>query len=639
MRVRPYFIYAPEASISLPIYPRWCNIIILSARSTRKSEEVMDRVKFRSEIEDKYKWDLSAIYADDEAWEADFSSLVRQVPKLDRFAGKLNSADKILECLRLSDKMGMTYGELYVYARQRRDEDASAEKYCAMCDRADALGVKISEHSAFISPELTALDKEFLQGLIERAEFADYDYQLSEIIRRKEHTLSGAEEKLLAGVTLFSDGFHDAFNMFDSLDVKFRQVRADDGHMIEMSHGIYSKLLSSGSRQERKQAFESMFDAYGDMLHTLGQLYAGNVKKDWFFARARKYPDCLTRAMSGENVPREIYDNLIKSVHAGLRHLHAYMAWRAEKMGLKKLHMYDLHVPPQTDYDLSVSYEEACELVKKALSPLGEEYLSHIREAMENRWIDVYENKGKRTGAYSWGTYLSHPYVLLNYNGTAHDVFTIAHELGHSMHSYYSDRAQPYAKSQYEIFVAEVASTVNEVLLLKYMLKNSSSSQEREYLLTYYLDMFRTTLFRQTQFAEFEQKAHELAEKDLPVTCDKLSQIYLKLNKLYYGKSVISDKRIAWEWARIPHFYRSFYVYKYSTGLTSAVSIARGILAGDKVVTEGYKKFLSAGGSMPPAEILKLAGVDLTTSKPFDDAMKEMEDTLKMLIDGAENLR
>ena len=330
-------------------------------------------------------------------------------------------------------------------------------------------------------------------------------------------------------------------------------------------------------------------------------------------------------------VPRIVYDNLIKSVHGGLKYLHGYMGWRAEKMGLAKLHMYDLHVPVVSEYKLSVSYEEACEIVKKALAPLGEEYLSHIREAMENRWIDVYENKGKRTGAYSWGTYRSHPYVLLNYNGTAHDVFTIAHELGHSMHSYYSDKNQPSSKAQYEIFVAEVASTVNEVLLLKYMLEHSRDEQEREYLLTYYLDMFRTTLFRQTQFAEFEEKAHALAEKDMPVTCDALNEEYLKINKLYYGKNVVSDKQIAWEWARIPHFYRSFYVYKYATGLTSAVSIARGILSGGEKEKEGYMKFLSAGGSMPPVEILKLAGVDLTTEVPFENAMREMADTLGLL--------
>ena len=573
----------------------------------------MEQVKLRNQIEDKYKWDLTPMFASDEKWQEEFDALSAKLPMLDEYAGRLDCEENILACLKLSDELSASYGELYVYAYQRRDEDAGVAKYCAMCDKIDALGVKFGEKSAYITPELTALDGEFLLALSRKEEFADYDYQLCEIVRRKQHTLSAAEEKLLAGVGLFSDGFHDAFNMFDSLDVKFRPVRDEDGRRVEMSHGVYSKLLSSSDRKVRKAAFNSMFAAYGDMLHTVGQLYAGNVKKDWFFARARKYPDCLTRAMSGENVPRVVYDNLIKSVHGGLKYLHGYMGWRAEKMGLAKLHMYDLHVPVVSEYKLSVSYEEACEIVKKALAPLGEEYLSHIREAMENRWIDVYENKGKRTGAYSWGTYRSHPYVLLNYNGTAHDVFTIAHELGHSMHSYYSDKNQPSSKAQYEIFVAEVASTVNEVLLLKYMLEHSRDEQEREYLLTYYLDMFRTTLFRQTQFAEFEEKAHALAEKDMPVTCDALNEEYLKINKLYYGKNVVSDKQIAWEWARIPHFYRSFYVYKYATGLTSAVSIARGILSGGEKEKEGYMKFLSAGGSMPPVEILKLAGVDLTT--------------------------
>ena len=591
----------------------------------------MEQVKLRNQIEDKYKWDLTPMFASDEKWQEEFDALSAKLPMLDEYAGKLDCEENILACLKLSDELSASYGELYVYAYQRRDEDAGVAKYCAMCDKVDALGVKFGEKSAYITPELTALDGEFLLALSRKEEFADYDYQLCEIVRRKQHTLSAAEEKLLAGVGLFSDGFHDAFNMFDSLDVKFKPVRDEDGRRVEMSHGVYSKLLASSDRKVRKAAFNSMFAAYGDMLHTVGQLYAGNVKKDWFFARARKYPDCLTRAMSGENVPRIVYDNLIKSVHGGLKYLHGYMGWRAEKMGLAKLHMYDLHVPVVSEYKLSVSYEEACEIVKKALAPLGEEYLSHIREAMENRWIDVYENKGKRTGAYSWGTYRSHPYVLLNYNGTAHDVFTIAHELGHSMHSYYSDKNQPSSKAQYEIFVAEVASTVNEVLLLKYMLEHSGDEQEREYLLTYYLDMFRTTLFRQTQFAEFEEKAHALAEKDMPVTCDALNEEYLKINKLYYGKNVVSDKQIAWEWARIPHFYRSFYVYKYATGLTSAVSIARGILSGGEKEKEGYMKFLSAGGSMPPVEILKLAGVDLTTEVPFENAMREMADTLGLL--------
>ena len=591
----------------------------------------MEQVKLRNQIEDKYKWDLTPMFASDEKWQEEFDALSAKLPRLDEYAGRLDCEENILACLKLSDELSASYGELYVYAYQRRDEDAGVAKYCAMCDKVDALGVKLGEKSAYITPELTALDGEFLLALSRKEEFADYDYQLCEIVRRKQHTLSAAEEKLLAGVGLFSDGFHDAFNMFDSLDVKFKPVRDEDGRRVEMSHGVYSKLLASSDRKVRKAAFNSMFAAYGDMLHTVGQLYAGNVKKDWFFARARKYPDCLTRAMSGENVPRIVYDNLIKSVHGGLKYLHGYMGWRAEKMGFAKLHMYDLHVPVVSEYKLSVSYEEACEIVKKALAPLGEEYLSHIREAMENRWIDVYENKGKRTGAYSWGTYRSHPYVLLNYNGTAHDVFTIAHELGHSMHSYYSDKNQPSSKAQYEIFVAEVASTVNEVLLLKYMLEHSRDEQEREYLLTYYLDMFRTTLFRQTQFAEFEEKAHALAEKDMPVTCDALNEEYMKINKLYYGKNVVSDKQIAWEWARIPHFYRSFYVYKYATGLTSAVSIARGILSGGEKEKEGYMKFLSAGGSMPPVEILKLAGVDLTTEVPFENAMREMADTLGLL--------
>lgn len=588
----------------------------------------MKKVAKRSEISDEFKWDLSAIYKDDDAWESDFNALKARLPEIKKFDGKLDDEDNILACLQLSDTLSMTAGELYVYAKQRQDEDAGNEKYQAMCDRAEVLSVELSEEMSFISPQLAKLNNDFLLDLANKSEFSSYDYMLKEVVRGKEHTLSDAEEKIIAQTGLFSGGFHDAFNMFDSVDIKFKKVKDGDGESVAMSHGNYSVLLQSKDRKVRKAAFNSMFGAYKDMINTITQLYAGNIKKDLFYARVRKYPDCLSRAVDGENVLKDVYETLVKCVDLNVKQLHDYMAFRARKLGLKKLNMYDLHMPIFESGDEDIPYDKAKETVLSALSVMGKEYINVVNKAFNEKWIDVYENKGKRSGAYSWGTYNSHPYMLLNYNGTLHDVFTLAHEMGHSMHSYYSDKSQPFAKAQYEIFVAEVASTVNEVLLLKYLLRNTEDKEEKKYLLSYYLDMFRTTLFRQTMFAEFEVKAHALAESGKPVTKEELCSIYYDLNKKYYGESVISDDLIRYEWARIPHFYRSFYVYKYATGIISAVSIASSILdKGDKAVAQ-YKKFLRAGGSMPPVEILKLAGVDLTCDTPYNTAMREFSDTL-----------
>ncbi len=591
----------------------------------------MKEIKSRAAIAEEYKWDLSDIYADDACWEKEFKELDARISDISRYSGQLNREDKILECLKLSDELSMTLGELYVYARQRLDEDAACDKYQAMCDKAELIGVKLSEACSFISPQLALNDNGFLLSLAAKEKFSDYDYMLKEVVRGKEHTLSEAEEKIIAQAGLFSGGFHDAFNMFDNVDIKFSKVKDSDGESVAMSHGNYSMLLQSPDRGVRKAAFNSMFKAYEGMINTVTQLYAGNVKKDLFYAKVRKYPDCLTRAVDRENVPVQVYRTLVKSVSGNLGVLHDYMRYRADKLGYSKLHMYDLHVPVIAQSDKKVEYSEAKEIVLAALKPMGEDYLSVVRTAFSERWIDVYENKGKRSGAYSWGTYNSHPYMLLNYHPSMHDVFTLAHEMGHSMHSYYSDKAQPFAKAQYEIFVAEVASTVNEVLLLKYLLGKSEDKDEKRYLLSYYLDMFRTTLFRQTMFAQFEVEAHALAERGEPVTKEALCDIYYSLNKKYYGSAVVSDKLIRYEWARIPHFYRSFYVYKYSTGIISAVGIAASILDKGESAVEAYKRFLSAGGSMPPAEILKLAGVDLTSDEPYDIAMKEFKATLDAL--------
>ncbi|MDE6614318.1 MAG: oligoendopeptidase F [Clostridia bacterium] len=590
------------------------------------------KIANRNEIDDKYKWRLEDIVPSDEEWEKLFEETKKLGDGLDKFDGKLDKADSILECLKFDDEINQKLERLYVYAKMRKDEDCSREKYLAMVERINNLLVELSQKSAYIQPQLSSNSKEFLQDLASKKEFGDYSYSLTLMAKNKEHTLSTQEEVLMAKVGLFSGIFQETFGMFDNLDISFKPFKDSEGKKVELSHGVYSLMLQSQSRSDRKKAFESMFGAYRDMINTLASIYTGNVKKNLFYTQARKYDSCLDRATSSEDVPKSVYERLVKCIDGSLSSLHKYLRYRKKQLGYSSLHMYDLHLPIVDNASKGVEYEEAREIVKKALAPMGDEYGKLLDKAFNEGWIDVQENKGKRSGAYSWGCYGTHPYVLLNYQKTTHDIFTIAHELGHAMHSYYSNENQPYAKAEYKIFVAEVASTVNEVLLVRYMLKDAKGD-ERKYLLSYLLDMFRTTVFRQTQFAEFEYQAHKRAEEGEPLNAQTLSDIYYKLNEKYYKTAgVVNDELIKYEWARIPHFYNAFYVYKYATGLISALCIADDILSKGESAVSDYKKFLKAGGSMPPVEILKLAGVDLTDEKPYNQAMKIFDDTLEELI-------
>lgn len=590
------------------------------------------KIRNRSEIDDKYKWRLEDIIPSDEEWEKIFEQTKKLGEGLGKFDGKLNQPNSILECLKFDDIINQKLERLYVYAKMRKDEDCSREKYLAMVERINNLLVDLSQKSAYIQPQLASNSKEFLQDLASRKDFEDYSYSLTLMAKNKEHTLSTQEEVLMAKVGLFSGIFQEAFGMFDNLDITFKTFKDSEGAKVELSHGVYSLMLQSQSRSDRKKAFESMFGAYKDMINTIASIYTGNVKKNLFYTQARKYESCLDRALSSEDVPKSVYERLVKCIDNSLGSLHKYLRYRKKQLGYSFLHMYDLHVPIVQSASKGVEYEEACKIVKKALAPMGEEYGKLLDKAFNEGWIDAHENKGKRSGAYSWGCYGAHPYVLLNYQKTMHDIFTIAHELGHAMHSYYSNENQPYAKAEYKIFVAEVASTVNEVLLLRYMLKDAKGD-DKKYLLSYLLDMFRTTVFRQTQFAEFEYGAHKRAEEGKPLNAQTLSEMYYKLNEKYYKTAgVVNDELIKYEWARIPHFYNAFYVYKYATGLISAICIADDILSKGETAVKDYKKFLKAGGSMPPVEILKLAGVDLTSEKPYEHAMKIFDDTLEELI-------
>ena len=581
----------------------------------------------RCDYPENLKWKLEDIFPTDNDWEDCFSYFKKCVPELKEYKGKLSDKNLLFEFLEKREKAGFDYSRLYVYSHMRKDEDTANSFYQAMCDKIEAVGVEFSSSLSFMMPELVSFSDEVLQSLISDPKFKDYDVLFKEVLRSKKIILSDKEEKILADSSLFSDGAKQIFSMFDNADIKFDDVKMPDGKTMKMSHGVYSLLLQNENQGVRKDAFESMFSVYKNHENTLASVYATNCKKDWFYAKTRGFSSCEDYAMYLENVDRKVYDKLISSVEKGLNTLHEYMELRKRVLGLDVLNMYDLHVPIVENQDLKLDYEDAFKLVKEALSPLGKEYTDLLQTAHDFRWIDVPETKGKRSGAYSWGTYGVHPYVLLNYQKTTHDVFTIAHELGHALHSYFSNEAQPSQKADYEIFVAEIASTVNEVLLLKYLLKKADG-ELKKFLLSYYLDMFRTTLFRQTMFAEFEVKAHALVTQGEPVTASVLNEIYYNLNKKYYGGAVEHNKLIEVEWARIPHFYNSFYVYKYATGITSAVSIAKKVLDGN---TQGYFKFLSAGSSLSPLEILKLADVDMTESKPFDDAMLEFADCFGQL--------
>ena len=583
----------------------------------------------RSEIDKKYLWSLEDVYADDDAWEKDYKEAEKQVSFPLKYKGQLSDKKKLLEFLKASDELEIKLEKLYSYARMRLDQDSSDNHYAALADRGEALLIKYSSFGSFVNPELCAADESYIKSLLQDAAFADYDYMLKEVRRQKKHILSDKEERILAMAGEPFGSFRKTFEMIDNVDIKFRNVKNEKGETVKLTNGTYSYLLSCKDQNVRRAAFRSMFGAFKGLINTLAALYAGNVKKGNFYAKARGYKSALAAAMDGENVPAGVYDKLIKAVHGSLPAVHEYVSYRKNILGDQ--HMYDLYVPViEGAAEFKYGYEQAFDTVLKGLAPMGGEYVAMLKKAHDERWIDVEETEGKRGGAYMMGVYGVHPYVLLNHALTTHSVFTIAHELGHAMHSYYSQAAQPYIKSDYAIFVAEVASTVNEVMLLKYLVETTEDVPTKKYLLTYYLDMFRTTVYRQTMFAEFEKKAHDYDRQGKPLTPDTLNSIYYRLNKQYYGPGVKHDALIKYEWARIPHFYTAFYVYKYATGLISAVSIARGILQ-DKNNFAAYKKFLSAGGSDSPYEILKLAGVDLMTDAPYEAAAREFSETLAAL--------
>ena len=581
----------------------------------------------RDEVKIEYKWKLEDIFASDEEWEKEFARLEKGI-NFSCFAGKLNDADTLLKFFKADDEFSIAFEKLAVYASMKHDEDSSVAKYSAYDAKIYSLYTKYATEQAFFSPEMAKQSDEYLLSLIKDKRFADYNYVLKRIIEGKPHTVSEQEERLvsLAGEVFYN--FRETFSMIDNLEIPLPEIDYE-GKKVKLSHGLYSIILHGDDREKRREAYDKYYGAYNSLINTITAAYVGNVKSDIFYSRVYKYDSCLERALFAEDVDRSVYENLLHTVDNNLAVLHRYVSDRKKILGYDKLYFYDMYTPLVEGAELKLNYDDAYAYVVKGLEPLGKEYQALLKKGHDERWIDVEETDGKRSGAYSTGAYGVHPYVLLNYQPQLNDIFTIAHEMGHSLHTHFSGLNQPYAKSNYKIFVAEVASTVNEVLLLKYMLKNSTDEKFKKYLLNYYLDMIRATLFRQTMFAEFEYWAHDTAEKGEPLTKDGMCASYAEIGKKYYGSDIEHDYNISCEWARIPHFYTAFYVYKYATGIISAINIANRILTeGDKAVKD-YFRFLSGGSSTDPVSLLKLAGVDLSCDKPFNFAMKEFENTLK----------
>lgn len=583
-------------------------------------------LKNRAEMDPRFTWDLTPIYASDAAWEEDLKAAGRQVEGLAALPGTLGaSAESLKAGLDAVFAASERLERLMEYAFLRKAGDNGDAKSQEMEARCISLYTGFQAAVSFLNPEILAMDAEKLASCMSDERMADYRHMVEDICRARSHTLDAKSEKLLAMMGDAAQTPSNVFDMFESVDMTFPPVTGENGEELPLSHGSMSVYRESRSRKVRRDAFEKYSGAFGQFINTLAATYAGSVKFDCYYADVRGYESACEASLSGINVPVALYDNLVETIADGLPTMKRYLELRRKALGLDELHMYDLYVPIVDEVEFDMPYERACALVKEALKPLGKDYGKLLDRAFAERWIDVYENKGKTTGAFSSGVYGVHPYVLLNYTDTLDDAFTLAHELGHAIHSYRSDAAQPYVNHDYSLFVAEVASTVNEVLLTKYLLKTETDPKRRAYILNHFLEGFRTTVFRQTLFAEFERKAHDMHQSGTPLTAQSLNAVYRALNEKYYEGVVLDDYTDS-EWARIPHFYRAFYVYQYSTGFCSAVTIADRILNQDGAAD--YLRFLSTGGSAYPLDELKIAGVDLTKPEPIQDAMRVFAQTM-----------
>ena len=591
----------------------------------------------RNEIPTSYTWNLESIYQTDADWERDFTRVTAMLPQVAAFQGRLcSSGQTLLEALRLRDGAYEIWGRLFVYANMRMHEDSANSVYQALADRATTLANDLNTATAYMTPEILETPEETIQRFLEEAEgLRLYRHALDEINRQRAHVLSAEMEGLLAQAGELGNAPEHVFEMLNNADLKFPIIRDAEGNEIQLTHGNYvPRFLESHDRNARRTAFEAMMGTYQKYRNTLAATYAAQVKRDIFFARARNYSTSLEAALDPNNIPVSVYDNLVATVDANLPKLSRYLGLRKKLLGLDELHMYDLYVPTVREVEYKVKYEEAQERVARALEPLGETYVAPLRQGFGSRWIDVMENEGKRSGAYSWGSYGTQPFVLLNYQESMDSMFTLAHEMGHSMHSYFTWQTQPFPYSSYTLFVAEVASTLNEALLTHYLLRTSTDKALRMYVINHALETFRTTLYRQTLFAEFERDAHARAEAGEALTPELLSDLFRKLNVKYYGAEVTVDDQIEIEWSRIPHFYSSFYVYQYATGISASAALARQIITEGEPAVRRYRRFLSSGSSDYSISLLRDAGVDLSTPQPIQQAL----DTFAEYLDELESL-
>ncbi|TCJ04403.1 oligoendopeptidase F [Cytobacillus praedii] len=595
------------------------------------NETAVKKLPNRSEISVEDTWRLEDIFASDEAWDKEYKEVEALVPEASKYQGKLGeSADELYEALQYQDHLLERLSKLYTYAHMRYDQDTTNSFYQGMDDRIKGLYSQAASSLAYIVPELLAVEEEKINSFLDEKEALKvYKHSLEEINLQRPHVLSAEAESLLAQASEVFGASSNTFGMLNNADLEFPSITDENGENVEITHGRYIRFLESDDQRVRHDAFKAVYDTYGKFRNTFASTLSGNVKTNNFNAKVRNYDSARHAALAANNIPESVYDNLVKTVNDNLHLLHRYVKLRKKVLGLEELHMYDLYTPLVKDVKMEVTYNEAKDLILKGLAPLGEDYLNVLKEGFDNRWVDIHENKGKRSGAYSSGTYGTNPYILMNWQDNVNNLFTLAHEFGHSVHSYYTRKSQPYPYGNYSIFVAEVASTCNESLLNDYLLKTIDDEKKRLFLLNHYLEGFRGTVFRQTMFAEFEHLIYQKVQNNEALTAETLTKEYYELNKKYFGEEdLIIDEEIGLEWSRIPHFYYNYYVYQYATGFSAATALSKQILEEGKPAVERYIDFLKAGSSDYPIEVLKKAGVDMTSSKPIEDACKVFEEKL-----------
>ncbi|HBF5909200.1 oligoendopeptidase F [Clostridioides difficile] len=586
----------------------------------------------RSTIEEKYKWKIDKMYSSKEEIEKDISKVKNLIQEVKEYKGKLSeSKENLYKVLNISENASRIVQNLYVYTHMKQHEDTRINDNQGRATKTEMLSTDLGVATSYIVPEILAIEENKLSEYLKDEKLSFYTKYIKDILRDKPHTLSEREEEILAATSELSTIPENVYDMLAYADMEFPEIEDEEGNKVKLSHSNYSLFIKSKNSRVRKDAFEGEFSTYEKYKNTFASTLYGGIKSEIFYAKTRKYNSAIEASLFSDDVSLDVYNNLISAIDKSIPNLNKYVELKKKFLGLNEIHMYDLYVPLTDKFDMDIPYDKAQDIILEALKPLGEEYLKVIKSAFGEGWIDVYDNEGKKGGAYSWGSYDSHPYILMSYKNDLNSLFTLIHELGHSVHSHYSRTSQPFLYSDYKIFVAEVASTLNELLLINYLLENSKSKDETIYLLNYYLEQFRTTVHRQTMFAEFEKIVHQRVESGEPLTADEFTNIYYKLNEKYYGKSAIVDKQIGIEWARIPHFYSNFYVYKYATGFSAASALSQQILSEGSTAVDRYINFLKSGGSEYPLEQLKSAGVDMTKKESIEEALNVFAELVNKL--------